>query len=483
MIPKGTRALVAIAVFLTSLLTFACSSEEPAEPERADRKEARSQTATPVPESTMPATMPETTAMEATQGEASAAVAIGEETEVGDLAFRVFTVRSEDSIYSIAGPGEPAVSSDEYDSDEYVAVDYVVEAGEEMSAPTGASATLEDTEGETYSVDGTIEPPGVNLDVMELGAGEKAASTLFFTVPPGTIPEGLVLRESGDEASIDLARSEMDEIPAEDYLYMYHSYFNQRAYEEAYGMLEPDSTEGVTLGDWLTFYEPLWGERYIAVDDLDKITSGPSFALFDMQRTFFGSDGTPIPDAEVSGDVTQEVNRSGGEWHLVMREDLVADILASGTSASVSASATASATASSSSSATATPEPAPENTTPASDDLNCEDFSSQAEAQAELVSDPRDPNGLDAEGDGLACEDFPYGGASSSASPSASSSASSSASPSPSASASSSASPGSGSGGTPGGDIDCDQVDGPIRTPPGDPDNLDADNDGFACED
>jgi hypothetical protein len=33
-----------------------------------------------------------------------------------------------------------------------------------------------------------------------------------------------------------------------------------------------------------------------------------------------------------------------------------------------------------------------------------------------------------------------------------------------------------------GGDIDCDQVDGPIPTPPGDPDNLDGDGDGLACE-
>jgi hypothetical protein len=33
-----------------------------------------------------------------------------------------------------------------------------------------------------------------------------------------------------------------------------------------------------------------------------------------------------------------------------------------------------------------------------------------------------------------------------------------------------------------GGDIDCDEVDGPIPTPPGDPDNLDGDGDGLACE-
>ena len=40
------------------------------------------------------------------------------------------------------------------------------------------------------------------------------------------------------------------------------------------------------------------------------------------------------------------------------------------------------------------------------DDLNCDDFSSQEEAQAELESDPSDPNNLDADDDGIACEDF-----------------------------------------------------------------------------
>jgi micrococcal nuclease len=64
--------------------------------------------------------------------------------------------------------------------------------------------------------------------------------------------------------------------------------------------------------------------------------------------------------------------------------------------------------------------------------------------------------------------------ASASASPGASASASASASPS-----SPSPSPG---GGAPSreGDIDCDQVNGPIPTPPGDPDGLDGD--GLACE-
>jgi micrococcal nuclease len=67
--------------------------------------------------------------------------------------------------------------------------------------------------------------------------------------------------------------------------------------------------------------------------------------------------------------------------------------------------------------------------------------------------------------------------ASPTASPSASASASASASP-------SAPSPAPSGGGTPsgGGDIDCDQVDGPIPTPPGDPDGLDGDGDGLSCE-
>ena len=43
-------------------------------------------------------------------------------------------------------------------------------------------------------------------------------------------------------------------------------------------------------------------------------------------------------------------------------------------------------------------------------DLDCSDFASQAQAQAELASDPSDPNGLDADSDGRACEASPSSG-------------------------------------------------------------------------
>ena len=43
------------------------------------------------------------------------------------------------------------------------------------------------------------------------------------------------------------------------------------------------------------------------------------------------------------------------------------------------------------------------------DRLNCEDFNSQQEAQDEFESDRSDPNNLDADNDGEACETFDYG--------------------------------------------------------------------------
>lgn len=42
-------------------------------------------------------------------------------------------------------------------------------------------------------------------------------------------------------------------------------------------------------------------------------------------------------------------------------------------------------------------------------DLDCSDFATQEEAQENLL--PGDPHGLDADGDGIACEDLPSAGA------------------------------------------------------------------------
>ena len=44
-------------------------------------------------------------------------------------------------------------------------------------------------------------------------------------------------------------------------------------------------------------------------------------------------------------------------------------------------------------------------------DVDCADFPTQAQAQAVLVADPSDPNNLDGNGNGTACEDHAFPGA------------------------------------------------------------------------
>jgi micrococcal nuclease len=51
------------------------------------------------------------------------------------------------------------------------------------------------------------------------------------------------------------------------------------------------------------------------------------------------------------------------------------------------------------------PSPSPSPSAPAGGDLDCSDFGSSAEAQAHLL--PGDPHGLDADGDGQACDSLP----------------------------------------------------------------------------
>jgi hypothetical protein len=54
--------------------------------------------------------------------------------------------------------------------------------------------------------------------------------------------------------------------------------------------------------------------------------------------------------------------------------------------------------------------PLPEEPPTTTADLDCADFATQQEAQAELERDPSDPHGLDADNDGIACEDLSSGG-------------------------------------------------------------------------
>ena len=93
----------------------------------------------------------------------------------------------------------------------------------------------------------------------------------------------------------------------------------------------------------------------------------------------------------------------------------------------------------------------------AAQDQNCSDFRFQEEAQAELESDRSDPNNLDNDNDGIACESLPNRGE------------------------------GDNVHGT-SGDLDCadfdsqEEAQNELEDDPSDPNNLDADDDVTACE-
>jgi hypothetical protein len=91
-------------------------------------------------------------------------------------------------------------------------------------------------------------------------------------------------------------------------------------------------------------------------------------------------------------------------------------------------------------------------------DLDCSDFDSREDAQEELERNPRDPNNLDNDNDGIACESLPSGGSE------------------------------GGDTDDTAGDLDCSDFDSQeeaqdeFEDDPSDPNNLDADDDGRACE-
>ena len=253
--------------------------------------------------------------------------AIGERVEVGDVSLRVFAVRGEDVVYSAPGPGQ-RVGVEDSESGEFVAVDFVAQNDSGSRLTVRPEVILEDDSGSTHRRDGSVRAPNLVDGGMELAAGQKRASTLFFSVPNGTAPERLGLLVSGNEARIDLLSDERERVPPDDYLRVYHLYFAQKAYEEAYEMYDPATTQDITQGDWLSFYEPLWGSRFIGLDSLSRVFVADDEASFEMDRTFYGRDGEPVADPTLNAPVLQDMNRVDNAWKLVMGEDLISEIAA-----------------------------------------------------------------------------------------------------------------------------------------------------------
>jgi hypothetical protein len=251
---------------------------------------------------------------------------LGEAVEVGDVSIRVIEVRSRDRIYAIAGPGaEPVTKGGGFG--EFVAVDYVVRNVSASPLTTRARATLVDEQGDGYGQAG-IEPPAGGLDGMELGSGQRRASTMFFQVPNDMFPERLEVRTGRDTVRIDLLETHPEDIPPEDYLRVYHLYFNEKASEEAYEMFDPASVENITLGEWMAFYGPLWGKRYVSLDSLSRLSLSGERATFALKRTFYDADGDSVRDPEVDAYIVQEMIKTGDEWKLVMGKSLISDIVA-----------------------------------------------------------------------------------------------------------------------------------------------------------
>jgi hypothetical protein len=328
--------------------------------------------------------------------------AIGDRVRAGELSFRIFEVRAKDRVYALSKPGASPVTRGDIES-EYVAIDYLTENVSGSPLTTGFEVKLIDDRGKSYEQDGSLEPPSGGTDGMELGTGQTKASTMFFEVPNGIVPETLVIKTRRGKARIDLFERNTDNMTPEDYLRAYHLYLNEQAYEEAYEMFDPSSVQDITLGEWLSFWEPRWGKQYATLDDLRPLYESPTSATFQITRTFYDRDGDIASDPEIDTSATQELVKNDGEWKLVMGDDLAFDIIAViGPDEPPVPEATSQETTSQETTSRAST--APESTS-SLDTYDCADFQTQEEAQFYLA--PGDPYGLDPDDNGLACETLP----------------------------------------------------------------------------
>src|SRR5215213_10518314 len=252
---------------------------------------------------------------------------IGDRVEAGDLSFRIFEVRSKDRVFDMSKPGAAPETQGDIES-KYVAIDYLTKNISGSPLTTGAEAKLIDDKGNSYKQDDAIDPPLGGTDGMELGTAQTRASTMFFEVPNGIVPETLEIETHRGKARINLFERNTDKMPPDDYLRVYHLYLNERDYEEAYEMFDPDTVQDITLGEWLSFWEPKWGKQYVALDSIIPLHVSPTRATFRMTRTFYDHDGDIAADPEIDPSATQKMVTNDGEWKLVMGDDLVFDIIA-----------------------------------------------------------------------------------------------------------------------------------------------------------
>src|SRR5215211_1474343 len=311
---------------------------------------------------------------------------IGDRVEAGDLSFRIFEVRSKDRVFAMSKPGAAPETQGDIES-KYVAIDYLTKNISGSPLTTGVEAKLIDDKGNSYKQDDSIEPPSGGTEGMERGTDQTRASTMFFEVPNGIVPETLVIETRRGKARIDLFERNTEKVPPDDYLRVYHLYLNERAYEEAYEMFDSATVQDITLGEWLSCWEPRWGKQYVALDSLTSLYTSPTQATYRVTRTFYDRDGDIASDPQTDPSATQEMVKDDGEWKLEMDDDLAYDIIAViGPDETPVPEATSQ--ESTSEESTSQESTNPESTT-TPDLYDCADFQTQEEAQYYLV--PGDP--------------------------------------------------------------------------------------------
>ena len=208
-----------------------------------------------------------------------------------------------------------------------MAIDYLVKNISGSPLTTGAKATLLDDQGNSYRQDKSIEPPSGGTDGMELGTAQINASTMFFEVPNGIIPATLEIEASGRQARINLLERDMENVPPDDYLRvppLFQRTGLRGGLRDVRSGLRPEHhTRRVAV-----ILRASMGQKVREPRQPHATFGGSGRAVFQMTRTFYDADGDIVADPEINPSVTQEMVEVDGEWKLVMRDDLVSDIIA-----------------------------------------------------------------------------------------------------------------------------------------------------------
>jgi uncharacterized protein YcfL len=251
----------------------------------------------------------------------------------------------------------------------------------------------------------------------------------------------------------------------EDVLALQYEYINSGDYEEAYSLFTQQSRREVSLAQYRAFFED--NAPYSVTDySFVPVRVRGDSASVDAEFTVTSASGVERLER------TQEFVCERGDWSVVMRPEQVAVFTAEEEEEA---------------DADSTREPAT-----STEDLDCDDFDYQEDAQAAYEQDTSDPHGLDGppgEGysgeQGEACEALPNRVATPSPTQQSQSSQ-----PGPAAVPTPSPAPAtppqSAAPASPKGDVDCSDFSSSAEAQgyllPGDPYRLDADNDGQACD-